>query len=321
MVDDVIFFTGINQIDIPKTSRDGERFAERFYITNDRNKIKSIIDRFRYNIGSVEYKYLAEVCPAFVYSWESISGENNPFVNFDINRSTINNITIVQLFINNLWVVKDNAIYQDRGWAFRSADSVIHNNILCSRNTTSRGSDDIVEFSHDELKFARLITKDNYVSLQTSKAPTQLVSASLRFQRFTYFVQIARAADDIAMKIANYCSALEALMSSSASELAHQIAERVAFLLEPPGATRLDRFRHIKAAYNYRSRAVHGDSFKPDQFPHLINESIYIDETCRRIAYLYMTERDGFAKQIEAKKEAYDNYFYEQIFGDKQLPK
>jgi hypothetical protein len=232
MSSEVLFFTGINQIAISKTPRDGERFADRFYLTTDRNKIKSVIDIFRLSIGSVEYKYLSEKCSAFVYCIERIDTATPKMVGFNLSEHTNNNNIIVQLFMQSLWTIKDNAADQDRGWSIVQPGGLVNNNIIATRNTTAAGEYKSVEFTHEELKSARLLTQTSYVSQHLSDQPTQLVSSSLRFQRFMYFVQIARSIKDIPMKIAQYCSALEALVSSSTTELTHQVAERVACLLE-----------------------------------------------------------------------------------------
>ena len=52
--------------------------------------------------------------------------------------------------------------------------------------------------------------------------------------------------------------ALEALFSEGASELAHQVSERAASLLEPPGEGRIERYRKLKEVYRLRSKIVHG---------------------------------------------------------------
>lgn len=50
------------------------------------------------------------------------------------------------------------------------------------------------------------------------------------------------------MKIAQYCSGLEALVSTSQQELSRQVSGRVAALVQPPGAGRISTFKLVKQA-------------------------------------------------------------------------
>ena len=66
-------------------------------------------------------------------------------------------------------------------------------------------------------------------------------------------------APDLAVKVANFCSALEALFSSGETELTHKLSERVACFLSDDPADRWRTYRDLKAAYSIRSKTVHGD--------------------------------------------------------------
>ena len=57
-------------------------------------------------------------------------------------------------------------------------------------------------------------------------------------------------------------AALEALFSTSSTEIAHQLAERCAFFLEPSAKGRINRYSELKRYYNMRSRIVHGERIK-----------------------------------------------------------
>jgi Apea-like HEPN len=64
-------------------------------------------------------------------------------------------------------------------------------------------------------------------------------------------------------KIAFYCSALEALFSTSQFELSHQIAERVAVMTGGSNKSdRLPTYRFVKECYSFRSKYVHGAPLK-----------------------------------------------------------
>jgi hypothetical protein len=78
--------------------------------------------------------------------------------------------------------------------------------------------------------------------------PTALGHTTLRYHRFTYFLSIAHSTPDVGLKIAEYITALEALVSSSSTEVTHQVAERVACLLEAPGDGRVGNYKKMKQA-------------------------------------------------------------------------
>jgi hypothetical protein len=64
---ELLFFVGIDQIKVPALSGRGERFQEKYFLTNDKIFIRAIIDPVKPFIGTVEYGYLVRDCPAFAY--------------------------------------------------------------------------------------------------------------------------------------------------------------------------------------------------------------------------------------------------------------
>ena len=316
MKTDFLFFTGINQVSLTKTSVNGERFLDRFHITNDQKKISQLIGPLRTGVGSVEYTYLITKCPALIYSTYREEIDGLDVGSLDMESKIVRDLASVQGLLQGLWIVRDHAAYQDRGWlvATFAGQSVFHTNNWNVRHSTSNGKYDCVSFTLEQLKIARLLADGGIQSLSASGHPTALINTTSRFQRFTYFVEIARSSADVAMKIAQYCSALEALVSSSSSELTHQVAERVACLLESPGKTRLDRFKKIKDAYGFRSRAVHGSSFKVKVFDELRQISTDIDEVCRKIAEMYYLDLDGIRDRLEGTEEEFNAFFFEKLF-------
>jgi hypothetical protein len=320
MIIEMMFFTGLDQVSFYKTTRNGDRFLDRFYVTNDREKIATMISPLKSRLGSVENEYLLQRCSALIYSAQKIEVNDPSYMDSILESVTIDNLVLVQGFLEKLWIVKDHAAFQDRGWLTASvgSKSVMHNNTWNVRHTTSSGRYEAIRFSQEELKIARSLTSPKvehlHLHLSLSGNPTSLVSSSLRFQRFMYFVQIARASLDVAMKIVQYCSALESFVSSSSSELTHQVAERVACLIETPGAARLECFKKIREAYGLRSRAVHGATFKDKAFDQLRSTSTYIDNVCRQLSILYLTNHEDVATKIESDENEFNSYFHGKIF-------
>lgn len=83
-------------------------------------------------------------------------------------------------------------------------------------------------------------------------------------------------------KITFYCSALEALLSTSQSELSHQIAERVAVLCSKELAERVEIYKFIKGSYSFRSKYIHGSPIRDNEEDAVIKMSVKLDHIVRR---------------------------------------
>ena len=301
---ELLFFVGIDQIKAPILSGRGERFQEKYFLTNDKTFIRALIDPVKPFIGTVEYGYLVRDCPAFAYRKQILTESEFATMRDSLEGSLLKELGSMLAFIVNMWVVKDNAVCFDRGWLYinNGDSSYCHNNTHGNRISNSRGDFNAIEFSSEELKYARLPKTSVIFPNYDSGLPTALGHKTLRYQRFTYFISGARQTNDIGLKIAEYITALEALVSSSTTEVTHQVAERVACLLEPPGDARLDDYRQIKQAYNLRSKVVHGASLKESQFAQLKDISNYLDNACRILTIKYVTNEEKFGDSIESQE-------------------
>jgi hypothetical protein len=242
----------------------------------------------------------------------------------------------VKLLQFTLWVIKDNAAHFQQGWivAPMPARTVVNTNTWASRPSCADGTFEGVRFGAAEMQAARLRTRIPMLHMGSTPAPsearaklgansvaskataTMLTSGSLRYQRFQYFIDIARSSVDVAMKIAQYCSGLEALVSTAQTELSHQVSERVAVTLSLPGERRITLFKLVKEAYGFRSKAVHGASFKPNDAERLRKCARQIDEVCRALVVAYFSPESGFRAAIEGNDESIANFFIRRTLGD-----
>jgi hypothetical protein len=224
---------------------------------------------------------------------------------------------MIQDFLHCLWVVKDNAAYEDRGWTVTVLPTGhhIHNNHWNARKFMADGSAKDVTFDRVELKGARLlVSTDAPRYLREGDQATALTDQEGRVSRFVYFLQCARDTDDLAMKIVQYFSGLEALVSTSNTELTHQISERVAALLEPPGESRISMFEKLRRGYGIRSQAVHGSGFRKTAQSSLRDIAIEVDEICRRLLHKIYFDRQ-FANIFEVSNEKFAAHFHKLILG------
>jgi hypothetical protein len=225
-----------------------------------------------------------------------------------------------------LWLIKDNAVDPDAGWmnVTISPGPIINNNRWSSTYSKADGSSEPTEFSKEEISEAAALPLRAEDASIGKAVPlyragvsddflTKLSHGSLRVQRFLYFVNGARTSRDLAIKIAMYCSGLEAMVSSSHTELTHQVAERVAVLLYPRGQERLECYRQVKTAYGFRSKAVHGASFREKDHGKLVAASTKIDQVCREVTLAYLSSSD-FESALESKDDAFSEFWMQKLF-------
>jgi hypothetical protein len=260
------FFTGLNQIELPATSKRGERFANYYQLTTDRVRIDDVIRPFAGGLGNVELSYLRRGgAKALVYR---ISDQevDEADINTSLNQLLILDMKTVKALQFSLWVIKDNAACFDICWiaaVVLPTGLIVNNNMWGTRQSCANGAISAVHFDSEELRNARLLSHAQASRISSHPASTMLGGETLRYQRFGYFIDSARSASDVAMKIAQYCSGLEALVSTAQTELSHQVSERIAAILAVPGGKRIELFKQVKEAYGFRSKAVHGATFKP----------------------------------------------------------
>lgn len=312
------FFTGINQIELSATSQRGERFADLYYLTTNPTRIRELIIPFAGELGCVETSYLScGGAKALVYRI-SEQEVDKADIAASLNRLLIEDMAILKTLQYNLWIVKDNAAHFDRGWIAAAADPtrpIMNNNTWASRQSCADGSFHAVHFDLEELRNARLISKDPVVYMGSGLTSTMMTSETLRYSRFTGFVDAGRSISDVAMKIAQYCSGMEALVSTAQTELSHQVSERVSAVLEPPGEKRIALFKQVKEAYGFRSKAVHGATFKPKDAERLKECARRVDQVCRDLVLAYFDSENGFRAAIEKSEQATTEFFINRVLG------
>lgn len=317
------FFCGLDQISIPMTSRNGERYNDVYYITRDSVKIQILVRPVLANIGSVEANYLMHQAKAVIYRNGSFECETatHEAISQALDQQLIEDMKSIKVLDRALWMIKDNACHFDRAWITGTIGglTVINNNVWASHHSCADGTFREVAFSSDEMKLARSIRRPVAPHLNGTGRPTVLGKGSLRYERFEYFIAAARATIDVAVKIAEYCSGLEALVSTSQQELSHQVSERVASVLAGPGNKRIAIYKIVKKAYGFRSKTVHGASFKPAEVEQLRDCARDIDDICRALNVLYWDEDEAFRSAVEGSDQTSTDFFMEAILGTREV--
>lgn len=228
--------------------------------------------------------------------------------------------------LENAWLIRDHAMVCDAAFLRAELTSGVSwsSNFLAIRPTFSdlyphkdleMSVEDLKEWSHTNDLVEGYLYKTGSSSLRF-----MMEKGYTRSGRAMRFVVAARRAQDIAFKIANYCSALETLFTTESTELAHKLAERAAFFLGERGYNRRAVFTQIKSAYGVRSKLVHGDTLKSNQIQGLPALSAQCDVYLRTILREIFSSKD-LKKVFDSHNEVIENYFAQIILGPpEQIP-
>jgi hypothetical protein len=228
--------------------------------------------------------------------------------------------------------VKDNAVTFELGFlelTLASKLPVWFSNFLAQSVQKADGSKSREAFTRQELRKAREIFRDQLLPMAFSgeeeiKGPKLLPfsfplvtahPAVPRLKRAFYFLSSARMNRDLGMKVAMYCSLLEALFSTDSNEITHKIAHRISIFLSDNVEERCGIYQRVKRAYGIRSKVVHGDALSSDAAKSITEITKDIDDTCRRLLMKILAE-DSSIRQFNADKRNLDDYFLRASFGD-----
>jgi hypothetical protein len=261
----------------------GEKVADRFRITNSRSVIHELITPiFTVVAGRLEAAYLQKA-GAIAYAIE----EHEPFPNQAHAQTFLEKrLAEVHIFLHMLWLVKDNSANVELGYLQHPYKSTPPSEVsrisIAHTNSTALGEVVPTQFSREELREARqafgFLSPDNIIL-----RPQSATLETSRLERAFYFLQAARAASDLGVKISNYCTCFEALFSTDAQELSHKLAERIACFLEPELPNRLELYHTVKKAYGIRSKVVHGVAGSPKLRDTVKKTASVCDEVARKV--------------------------------------
>ena len=228
-----------------------------------------------------------------------------------------------QQFMNMLWLVKDNSVNFELGflqYPFTKGPGMVRvsSNGLNRAFCKADGNRSQVIFNANEIKEAiayhRLFFGGRAFELFDPSSPRVPVGEITRLSRAIYFLQAARATWNLPEKVAFYCTSFESLVSTSPTELAHQVAERVAFLIGADGSDSVEVYRNLKRAYGTRSKLVHGGKLTSGTERYL-TDSKNCDTYLRRLIHVLIGDQQ-VRDAIEQNPEKVDQFFLDRIFGN-----
>jgi hypothetical protein len=308
------FFTAVINVDISSISGRGDQITDGLFITTDKDILNELMTPHTIRaIGELEYDFLRDA-PAIVYSRKEAPPE---FEWFEYLHACLRQ---VKLFFNVMWLAKDNAA--DSELAFLSYPSgltqMTHSSSVSTMYSMADGSRTSVSFSRKELQAVRAYYRAWVREVVDPRSYGMLEPDDLsRTMRAFYWIQAGRSASGIGERIACFCTAMESLLATTSSELAHQLAERMALFLSADAVERTEIYRQVKRLYKIRSKVVHGDVLRQAKRDEFVEASLECDELVRRAIQRAAHDRDAQAALARGNEEL-DKYFLRLLFGSQR---
>ena len=226
----------------------------------------------------------------------------------------------VQAFTNALWLVKDNSVNFNLGFLqfpYQGQQARVSSNFLSA--TFSDASTINAETSFDEAELKQAISLYNKMYGQSHdefnipQLPPLALGQYDRASRSMYFVQAARAATHLPEKVAYFCTCFESLVSTSPTEIGHQVAERVASLIAETPSEALEIYRNLKRAYDTRSKLVHGGQLGRTECRYR-TDSKNCDAYLRRLFHVLLGNSE-IREAIEQEENEVNEFFLRRLLG------
>jgi len=254
-------------------------------------------------MGTLEYNSLLS-SPLVAYSELDNVDEGTE------NDRLVELLRLLDQFETTLWLESDNCFGHETAFLIRP-DQIWSNTIGGIRSSADGITRQSIELSADKfrevVRFFRGALHPNLAEI--AQFHTKLNSN--RFTRTMNHVGRAQKTSLLSEKITFYCSALEALLSTSQAELAHQISERVALISATTVDERMLIYRSVKECYSFRSKYIHGSVLKGETDKIQIM-SKNLDEIVRKcIDAAFSKKRLAAAINDE---NTLDNYMIRKIF-------
>ncbi|MBC9785886.1 hypothetical protein H1S01_15480 [Heliobacterium chlorum] len=307
------FITRIHHFSVKKVLNNGMKIVNNLRLSNGSRIINSFFsnDDFITSIGTLEYNHICS--GEYIYSIndsDCLQGsDGSGFLN--------QQLKLVQLFSNCLWLIKDNSVNNELGFLLEVDKNPIkiYSNQMSAMFVNASGERLDVQFTEEEVKKSVELVELLFelYNLDSSKTTPGMYREANRIHRFFYFLQGARTQNFLPNRIALYCTMLETLLSTDSIEISHKISERTSKIIEKTLDKRQECFDIIKNAYSVRSASVHGDNL-PKKFRNkdkLKELSVDLDDILRRLIYSIINDKEMLNMYKLDNKNDLNNWFLE----------
>jgi hemoglobin-like flavoprotein len=288
-------------------------FKDCLNLTNDIELIKSMISPAQaLAMGTLEYNYLLSGRPV-LYSTRELTEDT-------ANHDLLDFLREVQSFLAEIWIHHDNSVNCQQAFALGVDPDSTSVNCLPVFNSSASGQDVILKASSKDFKNMLMSAPVQVDTMREEAMPihTGLRKSRGRINVAMQHLQAARNYRDLGFKISCYCSLFEAIFSTDAVELSHQLSQRLSFFVNESPADRLNTYRLTKKAYSVRSKAVHGDVLDKT-ISDLVDLAVHCDEISRKVLIKFFSSPELYKLFNQGSKDEISNHFLSLFFGEKVI--
>lgn len=287
-------------------------------IVNDRKVIRDLLDSpFKYFAGHIEYDHLLNadhlvVCmPEHVVAWEG----------YDHSEPLLYTWLIwLSMIIEDSWLVQDNAIgcelahcnLKNDGQDYWTSNGLY--STLSKANGEALVSTTFTASQIEQWRDVSLELRSHLHDKGFTIFQSPVSKKSTRFDRFLSFITSARKTRYPSLKIAQICSALESLFSTSTGELTHRLSERVAHFLGGSAEEMEVTYQFMKKAYAIRSQVTHGSHIKQSDTDVSPSISEGLQDICKEIVFKVLRDQTK-QEVVYGSNELIEDYFRKQLFA------
>ena len=290
-----------------------------FYLTNNPDTINSVFGRV--DLGLKGFPTLKQVQGATGPHSLLYSSELDQNLESDELEAAYSKAILYRTLCgieHALWRVKDNCVSLWEMWVLDSAGRMeswgpLHLNTNCEgmwlggTEFTETELDKAIGFLNDSMWRDEMFLGAAR-GFETIRGESVVHSEdTTRIQRCLNLLDHARTVGDIGLRIVMYVSFLETLFSTDTSELAHKLADRVAWFVAEGEKDRKEVYARMKRVYNARSRVIHGDIVKGEGET-LISAAKSADELLRKVVNK-IYENPENAALFSTDRKSFEDYF------------
>ncbi|MBV1929462.1 MAG: hypothetical protein KUG81_08135 [Gammaproteobacteria bacterium] len=280
------------------------------YISNNPKHVEKYFSPSQLHaIGTIETSFIFSGRP-YIYQIGHVMLEEQ------IPDNTVNFLREVQAFIMGLWLRRDCGVNNELAFGVSQDGRYVHSNSLTIFNERADAKKVIHRIDLDELNKVVSIYKNNLGGAKNSDTPE-----NTRFQKgldrigvsFSH-LQSARSGDDLAVKIAYYCTFFESILSTTTNELSHQVSERAAHILGHSKEDKIRIYKGLKNVYGIRSRIFHGENVSKKQLKDISDVSVFADTIARQLISEMLGD-NNFSKVLRSSDSSeLESYMLDLLF-------
>ncbi|MEK4533114.1 hypothetical protein [Solibacillus sp. FSL K6-1554] len=318
------FIAATYNLEISKVLNKGIQLNESPLRISNSDSLQNIVDDFfEYAIGGMEFKQLKN--GPYYYAKGVIDSIDNLHEGQYAHKLIDYYLVQVQIFNNILWLIKDHSINTEFGFlkVEDTTNRTTHSNIRTTTFYNARGLKEKVIFNAEELLKAKelnekiFIREKQFKGFELKPQITETIYSSKRIERSFYFLEVARSESFLPLRISNFVTVFETLLSTSSSEVTHKLRERLAWILGENIDERIHIFKLVGDVYSIRSNCVHGNTM-PKRYrteEKITDLCVEVEQLVRTLLLKMITDEDLYALYDKDNDEEIEKWLNEKCLG------